>query len=60
MPPEIEEMIQYGLSKGVKLMAYAYPVLPFQGPGGEPTVRRLHAIPHVGESHKYHDKPGLL
>jgi hypothetical protein len=29
-------MINYGRSKGVRLMAYAYPVLPFEGEGGEP------------------------
>ena len=36
VPAEISEMIKYGLSKGVKLLAYAYPVLPFEGDGGEP------------------------
>ena len=36
VPPEIAEMIAYGKSKGVKLLAYAYPVLPFEGEGGEP------------------------
>ena len=29
-------MIDYGLERGVKLMAYAYPVLPFMGDGAEP------------------------
>ena len=36
VPPEIKEMIDYGLERGVKLMAYAYPVLPFLGEGAEP------------------------
>eukprot|EP01050_Picozoa_sp_SAG11_P002504 SAG11_NODE_128_length_15542_cov_6.432105_6_plen_172_part_00 len=36
MPVEIAEMIAYGKSKGVALMAYAYPVLPFLGDGAEP------------------------
>ena len=36
VPPEIKEMVDYGLERGVKLMAYAYPVLPFMGEGAEP------------------------
>ena len=36
VPPEIKEMVDYGLARGVKLLAYAYPVLPFEAEGAAP------------------------
>ena len=51
VPPEITEMIKYRLEHGVKLMAYAYPVLPFMGDGAEP-------IDGAGWLYQQHDPRG--